>query len=65
VLEEVAHLEAECVGDVLGWATREALYEGPPVLAFADAEAGCCVIVRGTQGDIGAVAGLDTPEALE
>ena len=65
MLEEVAHLEAECVGDVLGWATCEALYEGPPVLALADAEAGFCVVVRGTQGDVGAVAGLDTLEAFE
>jgi len=64
VLEEVAHLETECVGDVLGRATCEALYECPPVVAFADAEAGFAVFVRGTQGLVGAVAALDALEAL-
>ena len=65
VLEEVAHLEAECVGDVLRRATREALYECSPVVAFADAEAGFAVFVRGTQGQVGAVSSLDALQALQ
>jgi len=50
---------------VLGWTTCEAFYEGPPVLAFADAEAGFAVFVRGTQGQVGAVSGLDSLQALQ
>jgi hypothetical protein len=65
VLEEVAHLEAECVGDVLGRATRESLYDRSPVVALADAEAGFAVFVRGTQGQVGAVSGLDALQALQ
>jgi hypothetical protein len=64
VLEEVAHLEAERVGDALGLATCEAMHEGPSVLAFADAEAGFAVLVCGTEGQVGALTALDALQAL-
>jgi hypothetical protein len=65
VLEEVVHLEAQGVGDPLWRATGETLYERPSIFAFAEVEAWLTVFVRGTQGLVGAVAGLDLLQALE
>ena len=65
VLEEVVHLEAQSVGDPLGRATGEALYERPAIFAFAEVEAWLPVFVRGTQGLVGAVSGLDALQALQ
>ena len=65
VLEEVVHLEAEGGGDPLGRATGEALYERPAIFAFAEVEAWFSVFVRGTQGLVGAISGLDALQTLE